>query len=88
LRSPTANTAAGEEIGGQVGGDLPLCGRGVLHLVEQQMVQPAVELEQHPGGAAGIFEQGGGASDQIVVIQQPAPVPCLRHAAEDRPRGG
>ena len=30
---------------------LPLLRRGVLHLVQQQMVEAAIELVQHPGGA-------------------------------------
>ena len=42
---------AGEELGGEGAGDGPLGGGGVLDFVEQEVVQPAIELEQDPGGA-------------------------------------
>ena len=59
---------AGEEFLGQPSGDLPLRGRGVLHLIQQQMIQPTVELEQHPG-RTGIEQQPRGAADQVLVIE-------------------
>ena len=61
---------AGEELRGQRMRDLPLRGGGVLHLVQQQVVEPAIQLVQHPGGAR-IDQQVGGASDQVVVVDQP-----------------
>ncbi len=50
--------------------DVPLFWRGILHLIQQQMIQAAVELVQHPIGA-GIFQQLGASADQVVVFQQP-----------------
>ena len=44
--------------------------RGVLHLVQQQVVQAAVQLVQHPGRAR-IDQQRAGAVDQVVVVEQP-----------------
>ena len=44
-----ARARAGEELLGQRMGDAPLLRGGVLHLVQQQMVQAAVQLVQHPG---------------------------------------
>ena len=42
----------GEELLGQRGDHLPLLRVGVLRLVDQDVVEAAVELEQHPGGDA------------------------------------
>ena len=65
---------------------LPLRRRGVLHLVEQQVVEAAVELVEHPGGA-GIDQQLRGAADQVVVVHQAAVllVRRRRRAAPARP---
>ncbi len=65
-----ARAETGKKFLGQRVGDAPLCRRGVLHLVQQQVVDAAVELVQHPGGA-GIDQQVRGAADQVVVVQQP-----------------
>ena len=59
-----------EELLGQRMGDAPLLRRGVLHLVQQQMVEAAVELVKHPGGSR-IEQQRPGAVDQVVVVEQP-----------------
>ncbi len=80
-------TLAGEELGGQRAGDLPLGRRGVLHLIQKQVVQPAIQLEQHPGGA-GVQQQLARAPDQVVVVQQPgerlALAEPLQHGAGER----
>ena len=47
-RNPPA--VAGEEALGQRPYDVPLLGRGVLGLIDQHMLDPAVEFVQHPGG--------------------------------------
>ena len=67
LMSPTANTVraaldralADEELLGQAADHLPLVGVGVLRLVDQHMVDAAVELVEHPGGAVGALQQRG-----------------------------
>ena len=41
-------TLAGEELLRERGDDLPLLGIGVLRLVDENVVEAAVELEQHP----------------------------------------
>ena len=80
---PVAGALAGEEFLGQGVGDAPLLGRGVLHLIQQQVVQAAVQLVQHPGGAR-IEQQRAGAVDQVVVIEQSGLVLALRIAVGDR----
>ena len=49
------DTTSSEEFLGQRGGDAPLRGVAVLRLVQQDMLQPAIELVEHPG-AAGILQ--------------------------------
>ena len=77
--------AADEELLRQRAGDAPLQVRGVLHLVEQQVVDAAVQLVQHPGRAR-IGQQHQGAGDQVVVVHQPARPLGVRIAAEHRTR--
>ncbi len=50
---PPASPGAlsGEKLFTQSGKDAPLFGRGVLRLVDQQMIEPRVEFAQHPGSA-------------------------------------
>ena len=48
---------ADEELAGQGAQDVPLVGRGVLRLVEQHVVDAAVELEQHPGRVGALGQQ-------------------------------
>ena len=69
MRSVSRAAVAGEELLGQRVRDAPLRRRGVLHLVQQQVVEPAVQLVQHPGGA-GIDQQARRPSDQVVVVEQ------------------
>ena len=82
-----ARARTGEELVGQRVRDPPLAGCRVLRLVEQQVIQPAVELIQHPGGPR-LAQQPLGAADQIVVFQQRAPLLPRRHAGECRFGGG
>ncbi len=63
---------AGIELAGQGADDGPLFGGGVLGLVDQDVIDPAVQLVQHPGGGAAFGQQGGGAGDQIGEVQRPA----------------
>ena len=52
-----ARAFADEELLGQGLDHLPLLRVGVLGLVDQDMVEAAVQLEQHPGGRAVALEQ-------------------------------
>ncbi len=64
---------SGEELLGDGADDLPLLRIGVLRLVDQDVVQPAVQLEQHPGhGGHAVLaaQQRVGRQDQVVVIEQ------------------
>ena len=63
--------------------DAPLLRRGVLHLVQQQVIEAAVQLVQHPG-RAGIDQQVGGAPDQVVVVEQPGRFLVLRIGVQHR----
>ena len=79
--------AAGEELGGKRGDDLPLLGIGVLRLVDQDMVEPAVELEQNPRRDPRPAQQFKRLQHEIVVIEQPkkplAPLIGLQHRVAD-----
>ena len=59
----------GKELLGQRVCDAPLLRRGVLDFVQQQVIETAVQLVEHPGRAR-IDQQVGRAADQVIVIQQ------------------
>ena len=52
---------SGEELLGQGADDFPLLGSGVLGFVNEDMINPAVELVEHPGGH-------GARGDQIACL--------------------
>ena len=60
---------AGEELLGQRGDDLPLLGIGVLRLVDQDVVEAAIELEQHPRRHPRPAQQRQRGQHQIVEIE-------------------
>ena len=60
---------AGEELLGEAVGDAPLFGGGVLDLVEEEVVDAAVELVEDPCGA-GVLEQAFGAEDEVAVVEE------------------
>ncbi len=68
-----ARTPAGEKLLGQGRHDLPLVRVGILRLVDQDMIDAAIELEQHPGGDARLRQQVARREDQVVVIEETAP---------------
>ncbi len=68
-----AGAGTGEEFGGQQPDDLPLLRAGVLRLVDQHVVDALVELVVHPGRPV-LAEQVQRLVDQVVVVEQPAPV--------------
>ena len=62
----------GPELAGQPPDDVPLLGRGVLGLVDQDMVDAAVQLVEHPGGVRPLVDQLARAADQIGEVQRAA----------------
>ena len=74
VRVAVARAGAGEEFGRPAPDDLPLLRARVLRLVDQHMVDAAVELVVHPGGAIRRVEQRERLVDQVVVVEQAAPV--------------
>ncbi len=79
-----ARALAGGEFGNDVGDDLPLPRAGILRLVDQHMVDAAIELVVHPAGRdAGKHVQR--LVDQVVIVEQAA---LLLLAPVIRRRGG
>ena len=70
LEGALAPVHAGEELTRQRAHNGPLFGRGVLRLVHQDVIDAAVELEQHPGGLRRVVQQGLGALDQVGEVQR------------------
>jgi hypothetical protein len=70
-RAPPFDSGAGEELLGQRRGDAPLRRVAVLRLVQQHVVEPAIQLEQHPG-AAGVAQHLARRQDQVVIVHQPS----------------
>ena len=64
---------AGEEFLGQPADHLPLVGVGVLRLVDQHMVDAAVELVEHPGRTVRALQKAARRHDQVVVVERRAP---------------
>ena len=68
-----ARAGAGEEFGGQATDDFPLLRTRILRLVDQHVVDAAIELVVYPGGSI-LAEQRPRLVDQIVVVEEPAAV--------------
>ena len=64
-----ARTFSGKELLGQGPDDLPLLGIGVLGFIDQDMVEPAIELEENPRRHRAIDQKIAGAVDEIVIIE-------------------
>ncbi len=64
-----AGPLADEKFLGERRHDLPLLGVGVLRLVDQNVVEAAVELEQHPWRDAGVAQQIKGGRNQVVIVE-------------------
>ena len=58
-----------EELLGQALDDRPLLGVGVLRLVDEDVVDAAVDLEQHPGRRAGARQERLRLEDQVVIVE-------------------
>ena len=75
--------AAREELADQRLDDGPLLGAGVLRLVDQHVMDAAVELVVHPGGGH-VVEQVERLVDQVLIVEQPAPVLLGAEALDHR----
>ena len=66
---------------------LPLQQVGILRLINQHVIDAAVELEAHPIGGARFAQQARGGGDHVVIIDHPGPVlgraPILRQPHRD-----
>src|SRR5258706_12363531 len=60
----SAHAVTGEEFLRELADDLPLFGAGVLRLIDEDMVEPAIELVEHPGRRLAALEQVQRAKDQ------------------------
>ncbi len=60
---------AGEELRGQGPDDVPLLRRSVLGLVDQHMIDAAVELVEHPGRVRPLLQQVARAADQVGEVE-------------------
>ena len=63
---------AGEEFLRQRADHVPLHRAGVLRLVDQDVVEPAVELVEHPLHRCRGAQQVGGAGDEVVEVERGA----------------
>src|SRR5580658_8672277 len=70
---PPTRALAGQEVGSDLTQDVPLRLRGVLRLVDQNMVDAGIELIEHPGRVR-VLQQCAGALDEIVEIEPAARV--------------
>ena len=87
VRRDLPRARAGEELGGQTPDDLPLLRARVLRLVDQHVIDAVVELVVHPGGAL-LAQQRERLVDQVVVVEQAAPVLLGLVARDHRVRDG
>ena len=65
-----ARADAGEELILQRRDQIPLRGAGVLAFVDQDVIEAAVELVEHPGRGFGALQQRLRVFDQIVEIER------------------
>ena len=68
-----AGACARKKLLRQESDNLPLLRARVLSLVDQHVVDALIELVVYPGGAV-FTEQSEGLVDQIVVVEEPAPI--------------
>ena len=65
-----ARALAGEELRRQSLDDAPLRRIGVLRLIDQDVVDAAVDLVKHPGGGVGAQQQVPRLDDQVVIVER------------------
>src|SRR5438552_9297335 len=63
---------AGEKFLAQAADDTPLLGTGVLAFVDENVIEPAVELVKHPGRGIAAFQEPQCFRNQIVVVENAA----------------
>ncbi len=68
-----AGAGTREEFAGHPPDDIPLLRACILRLIDQHVVDALVELVVHPGGAV-LAEQGESPVDEVVVVEEPAPI--------------
>src|SRR4029079_11548616 len=68
-----AGARGGKKLTGQKPDDIPLLRARILRFVNQHVVDALVELVMHPGSAV-FTQQGERLVDQIVVVEESAPV--------------
>ena len=68
-----AGAAAGEELLGQRADHIPLHGARILRLVDQDVIETAVELVEHPLHRLGGGEQAGGLADEVLEVERGGP---------------
>ena len=66
-----ARACAGGELRDQMSDDVPLPGAGVLRLVDQHVIDAAVELVMHPARGHPV-EHRQRLVDQVVIVEQAA----------------
>ena len=79
---PVLRARAAGEFVGQAADHPPLAGAGILRLVHQDVVDPAIQPPQHPLRHAGFLQQRGRPADQVVEIQ-----PAMRGLLGLHPQG-
>ena len=72
MRTVLARALAGEELLGQRLDHLPLARAGVLRLVDEDVVEAAVELVVDPARGVGAGEQRHGLDDEVLEIEDAA----------------
>jgi len=82
-----ARAGADEELGRERADDAPLVRARVLRLVDQHVIDATVEFVVHPGGIDSLKEREG-PLDQIVVVEQAAPILLGLVADHDGVRDG
>ena len=87
-----APAGACEELRRQVFDNGPLRGIGVLRLVDQDMVDAAVDLVEHPGSGIGAGQEVLGLDDQVVIVERDIhelpPLVLRPHGVGDGDHGG
>ncbi len=88
---PVASSGARKEFRRQILDDGPLRRICVLRLVDENVVDPAVDLEQHPGRGFGARQEVLRLVDQVVVIERDLhellPVVLASHGVGQRKHG-
>jgi hypothetical protein len=70
VRIEVARAGAGEELGCDGVDHPPLRRAGVLRLVDEDVVEAAVEAPEHPGGGLAVLQKRPGALDQVLEVEQ------------------